>query len=133
MSLTNVYTRPDRLQILYELLKEREDHVNISHKAMPTWDEHAKFVASNPYKAWYFVEANGIKGACYLSKQNEIGVFVFKDHRGFGYGKKAILAIIRKHGPGQYLANINPENKHSIELFSSLGFNLIQHTYELNA
>jgi RimJ/RimL family protein N-acetyltransferase len=113
-------------------MKEREPTVNISHRELPDWDEHLKFVNSNPYRAWYFIEAGGIKGACYLSKQNEIGVFVFKAHQGFGYGKKAISAIIKKHGPGRYLANINPANDKSIKLFGSLGFELCQYTYRLD-
>jgi RimJ/RimL family protein N-acetyltransferase len=130
MRLTSIYERPDRAQILHQLLEEREPDQNISHKAMPTWDEHVRFVESRPYQAWYFIDDNGIVGACYLSKQNEIGVFVSKQHRGKGYGPWAIEAIMLKHGKRRYLANINPRNARSIELFRNLGFKQIQATYE---
>lgn len=131
INLISVYKRPDRLQILFELLSERSRSESISHKEMPTPEEHVKFVESKPYKAWYFIECDGIKGACYLSKRNEIGVFIFKQHQGFDYGKKAVTALIKKHGPGRYLANINPGNNRSLRMFGDLGFELCQYTYEL--
>ena len=33
-------------QFLFELLKQRDHHTNISHKKMPTFAEHQKFVKS---------------------------------------------------------------------------------------
>lgn len=131
MKLASIYERPDRAQVLYQLLEEREPEANISHKAMPSWDEHVRFVESRPYEAWYFiVENDSVVGACYLSKQNEIGVFVCKQHRGNGYGPWAIEAIMLKHGKRRYLANVSPRNVRSAEVFRDLGFNLVQHTYE---
>jgi RimJ/RimL family protein N-acetyltransferase len=130
MNLISVYELPDRARILYQLLEEREPDTSISHKAMPSWDEHVRFVESKPYQAWYFIEDDGIAGACYLSKQDEIGVFVFKHHQGRGCGTWAIMAIMLKHGRRRYLANINPCNTRSAEIFRNLGFKQIQATYE---
>ena len=130
MKLASVYERPDRAQLLFQLLEERGPDVSISHKAMPTWDEHVRFVESRPYQAWYFIEAEGVVGACYLSKQDEIGVFVFNAHQGKGYGPWAIEAIMLKHGKRRYLANINPRNTKSAEIFRNLGFKQIQVTFE---
>ena len=130
MNLTSIYERPDRALVLHQLLEEREPEANISHKAMPTWDEHVRFVESRPYEAWYFIEDEGIVGACYLSKQDEIGVFVFKEHQGKGYGPWAIEAIMLKHGKRRYLANVSPRNTRSAEIFRNLGFKQIQATYE---
>ena len=31
-------------EFLYNLLKEREGHVNISHKSLPEWNEHLEFI-----------------------------------------------------------------------------------------
>ncbi len=132
MNLISVYKRPDRYEILFKLLAERDEMVNISHRGMPNWCDHIKFVDSKPYEAWYFMD-NEPFGACYLSKQNEIGVFVFKEHQGNGYGRAAIEALIKLHGPRRYLANVAPANTKSSELFGKLGFRLIQHTYEVNA
>jgi RimJ/RimL family protein N-acetyltransferase len=117
---------------LYDLLKERDEATNISHKALPGYEIHCAFVDSQPYAAWYFIEINGhTAGACYLSKQDEIGVFIFKALQGFGYGGRAAKALIDGCGRRRYLANINPHNERSAELFSRMGFKLIQHTYEL--
>ena len=33
---------------LYELLKSRDPRTNISHKSMPSFEEHIKFVKSKP-------------------------------------------------------------------------------------
>lgn len=85
-----------------------------------------------PYRAWYFIGPEP-KGACYLSHQNEIGIFIFESHQGNGYGPRVIQEIIRLHGPGRYLANINPRNERSASVFCNLGFRHIQNTYEFIA
>lgn len=129
MNLVSIYTRPDRAKVLYDLLAERRPSESISHQGMPTFDEHIRFIQSKPYEAWYFIENGETLGSCYLSKQNEIGVFVFARHRGHGYGKWAVEAIMTKHGKRRYLANINPQNVRSAAMFKTLGFGLLQHTY----
>lgn len=96
---------------------------------MPCWGDHIRFVESKPYEAWYFI--GEALGACYLSKQNEIGVFLFKEHQGKGYGRAAIKAIMEKHGRRRYLANVSPDNDRSRFMFQGLGFKLCQQTYEI--
>lgn len=119
-------------RFLYELLAERDPVANISHKKMPTYDEHVKFVKSKPYLRWYVMYYNGKKsGSAYLTKQNEIGIFVKKELQGNGIGTQILESVIKKNGPRRYLANINPKNKKSIEFFKNHGFDLIQYTYEL--
>ena len=67
-------------QFLYGLLKERESTVNISHKKMPTYTQHIKFIESKPYSKWYIIRLGNQKiGSAYLSKQNEIGIFITKN------------------------------------------------------
>ena len=56
MNLISIYERPDRALVLHQLLEEREPEANISHKAMPSWEEHVRFVESKPYEAWYFID-----------------------------------------------------------------------------
>ena len=119
-------------KFLYELLLERDPVANISHKKMPTYDEHVKFVTSKPYLRWYVVFYNGKKvGSSYLTKQNEIGIFVKKELQEKGIGSQILELVMEKNGPGRYLANISPKNKKSIKFFKNHGFNLIQYTYEL--
>jgi RimJ/RimL family protein N-acetyltransferase len=130
MNLISIYERPDRALVLHQLLEERDESASISHKAMPSWDGHVRFVESKPYQAWYFIEDIGTVGACYLSKQDEIGVAVFKEYQGKNYGPWAIEALMLKHGKRRYLANVSPRNDRSMEMFRNLGFTKIQVTYE---
>ena len=41
---------------LFELLLQRSSKENISHKKMPTYEEHIKFIISKPYYKWYIVK-----------------------------------------------------------------------------
>lgn len=130
------------LKFLYDLLQEREDHVSISHKTMPSWDDHVNFVCSMPYRYWWIIfgeipPIDGMRqvprnvGAAYLSKQNEIGIFIKKEYQGKGYGKEAIKRIVEMFPGQRLLANISPANERSHKLFQELGFSPIQTTYEL--
>ena len=131
MKLIDVYINPRTVYLLYELLLERESHQCISHKEMPSMAQHLAFMRSKPYLAWYLIEHDGqIIGATYLSKQREIGIFLFKAHQMKGYGAKAVQLLMEAH-PGRFLANIAPTNPGSSEFFQNLGFKHIQNTYEL--
>lgn len=137
MRLLDVY-QSDSYRHLYDLLAERTPEQSISHKAMPTWEEHVEFVGSKPYPHWYLIEVvtecvdfaliTEIVGAVYLSKQREIGISIYSKHRGNGYGKNAVKALMARN-PGPFLANVNPANTISAGLFRDLGFGLVQHTY----
>ena len=120
-------------KFLYDLLGERNPEVNISHKKMPTFEEHIKFILSKPYKEWNVLLLGKNKiGSVYLSKQNEIGIFIKKEFQNKGLGKIVLDLIIEKNGNLRYLANVNPNNVNSINFFTNYGFKIIQHTYELD-
>jgi len=113
-------------------MEQRDESINISHRKMPTWWEHKKFVKSNPYKVWYSVSMGKSRvGAIYLTHANEIGIFILKKFQGLGLAQKAIKALMEELPQERYLANINPSNERSIGLFTKLGFKHIQNTYEL--
>lgn len=117
-------TYEDNLKFLYELMKEREKHVNISHKEMPTFLEHRIFVDRRPYSYWWIIEkafGGAPVGAMYLTDKREIGLFVRKEHQGQGYGDTALEHVKDMLGRPIY-ANINPENKQSAKFFSERGF-----------
>jgi RimJ/RimL family protein N-acetyltransferase len=124
------------LRVLYDLLEERPAHANISHKKMPTWQNHCRFVANarvhGGYVDWCMVQnAAGIVGAVYLTARNEIGIAILREFQGHRYGPDAVVLMMKKHGPRKYLANISPANEHSLSMFQSLGFETIQHTLAL--
>jgi RimJ/RimL family protein N-acetyltransferase len=132
MKLESVYRHGNSAAVLYRLLEERTPEQSISHKKMPEYKQHLDFVESRPYRAWYLCLIDKVPvGAVYLTLQREIGVFIFKAEQGKGYGEQAVKMLMEKW-PGRFLANVNPQNKASMAMFTKLGFNLIQNTYELS-
>lgn len=132
--IASVYNEVGAEEFLYRLLEIRlgEPGINISHRKMPVMEEHVRFVASHPYEAWYLIKSKGINvGAVYLSKRDEIGIYVLKEHRNAGLATRAIQLLMFDHPRPRYFANINPDNEVSVAFFRGLGFHLIQHTYEL--
>ena len=119
-------------RFLFNLLKNRPPEVNISNRKIPTYSEHVQFVLSQPYSKWYIILYKDKKiGSIYLSKQNEIGIFLEKEFQNKGIGKIALNLLKVKNPKTRYLANINPKNKSSSKFFKKNGFKLIQYTYEL--
>ena len=61
------------LNILFRLLEQRRH--NISHEVMPTFGQHAAFLASNPYLGWFLVQLQSdFVGSLYLTASNTIGI-----------------------------------------------------------
>ena len=112
---------------LHDLLSQRHSIVNISHKRMPTWEEHVKFIKSKPYSKWYIILKSKQKiGSIYLSKNDEIGIFLSKKFQGKNVGNSALNELMKKNPRKRFLANVNPKNKKSISFFKKNGFKLIQ-------
>ena len=133
-------------ELLYQLLEGRPPEVNISHKRMPTFEAHKAFVQSRPYQGWWLIVATEIKGqgaisraswfnvpvgACYISKQNEIGIQIGKPYQRRGYARTALNTLIEMHKGQRLLANIAPGNEASRKLFEGFGFKHIQDTLAL--
>ena len=134
LKLVDVYCEKKAPEVLFALLKERPAKANISHRRMPSWAEHLKFIRSKPYKSWHLVadKDGNYVGGTYLSKADEIGIFLFKKYQKRGYGKEVIGALIKKHrSVKRFLANISPGNTESIAFFKKMDFRHIQNTYEL--
>ena len=119
------------VKFLFDLLKERDPRVNISHRKMPTYSQHAKFIKSKPYSKWYIILKSKQKiGSIYLSKNDEIGIFLSKKFQGKNVGSFALNELIKKNPRKRFLANVNPKNKKSISFFKNNNFKLIQYTFE---
>ena len=132
-------------KVLYKLLAERTKKQSISHRQMPTFDEHYKFVCNSckcghPYRYWYLIEdKRRVVGSIYVTKRNEIGVFIFKRFAHQGFGSWAVREVLRMHDPlpgktsdipACFVANVNPKNAPSIFMFQNMG-KIIQVTYAL--
>lgn len=110
---------------LYTLLSERKKYQNISHKKMPTWEEHVAFLNSKPYKAWYVIyKDTDFVGSIYLSNDNEVGLFLREIFSHQGIGKIALRMLLRQHKERAYYANIAPYNSASLAFFANMGFQM---------
>ena len=120
----------DDAEFLFDLLKQREGTVNISHKSLPDWEEHLQYVKKHDYQSWDIIWVENTRiGNIYLTRNDEIGIFIDKKLQFHGYGSKALEEFMKKNGKKRYLANINPTNYKSIQFFGKNGFTHIQNTY----
>ena len=120
-------------RFLYNLLIERDTRANISHKKIPSYNQHVSFVSAKPYSKWYVILYGTNKaGSIYLTSQNEIGIFIKKSFQNKQIGNIVLHKLIQKNPKKRYLANVNPQNKKSMRFFKNNGFKLIQYTFELS-
>ena len=99
------------IEFLYELLNERNSKSNISHKKMPTFNQHTKFIISKPYSKWYIIYYNDKKaGSIYLSRQNEIGIHIKKNMPITIIFFSSLKILIKKNPRKQFLENISPSD-----------------------
>ena len=143
ITLADVYSTWRSEEYLYELMRERSEeqdaHVNISHRELPSWDEHMAFIDRRPYHRWWVIYRGlDFVGSLSITKRNEIGIVLKQAFRGMGIGRRALqmllatehpLPALPSERPGHFLANINPRNFASIHLFTSLGAKHVQNTY----
>jgi len=115
-------------KFLFDLLQERDKRANISHKKMPTYASHIKFIESKPYKKWYVIIMNDSDdakkvGSIYLSKTDEIGIFILKKFQEKNIGKFALSELMKRNPQKRYLANVSPKNKKSLYFFENTVLN----------
>ena len=93
--------------------------------------KHIQFIKSKPYTKWYIIlQSNKKVGSIYLSKNDEIGIFISKKFQGKNIGFHALTELLKKNPRKRFLANVNPKNKKSMTFFKNNGFKLIQYTFE---
>ena len=127
----NQVTKNDTL-FLYDLLKNKDPNANISHKKMPSYDEHVKFVMSKPYTNWYIIEYDKKNvGAIYLSKQDEIGISVSNDYEYDQIVKPALKLLMKLNERKRYLANTSPKDVSAQEFLLKNGFTGLEYVYEM--
>ena len=121
-------------RFLYDLLSERKQFENISHKKLPSYTNHVKFIKSKPYSKWLFIEyGDKIIGSVYLSKNNEIAIWIKKSIKDYKMGvhNKVLQEIATKFSRKKYFTNLNARNKKLINFYKKNGFKLIYFTFEL--
>ena len=124
-------TKNDAL-FLYELLKNKDPNANISHKKMPSYDEHVEFVMSKPYTNWYVIEYDKKNvGSIYLSKQDEIGISINNDYEYDQIVKSALELLMKLNQRKRYLANTSSKDVRSQEFLLKNGFTSLEYVYEM--
>lgn len=137
MLLVNVHNNKTSKAALFELLQQRGAEHAISHKKIPSFDDHCRFVDSRPYRFWYLIEVEGhYIGSVYITEMNEIGLFL----KG-SYALKiqeAIELVLSKHQPlpaisskriEAFSINVNPRNLDLIQSVEAMGGQHVQNTY----
>ena len=123
-------TKNDML-FLHELLKKKDPNASISHKKMPSYDEHVEFVMSKPYTNWYIIEYDKKNvGTIYLSKQDEIGISINNDYEYDQIVKTALKLLMKLNPRKRYLANVSPNDVRSQEFLLKNGFTGLENIYE---
>ena len=126
----NQVTKNDML-FLYELIKNKNPNSNISHKKMPSYDEHVEFVMSKPYTNWYIIECDKKNvGSIYLSKQDEIGISINNDYEYDQIVKTALKLLMKLNPRKRYLAKVSPNDVRSQEFLLKNGFTGLENIYE---
>ena len=124
-------TKNDAL-FLYDLLKNKDPNANISHKKMPSYDEHVEFVMSKPYTNWYIIEYDKKNvGTIYLSKQDEIGISINNDYEYDQIVKSALELLMKLNQRKRYLANTSSKDVRSQEFLLKNGFTSLEYVYEM--
>ena len=124
-------TKNDML-FLHELLKNKDPNASISHKKMPSYDEHVEFVMSKPYTNWYIIECDKKNvGSTYLSKLDEIGISIKKDYKYEQIAKPALKLLIKLNPRKRYLAKVSPNDVRSQEFLLKNGFTGLEYVYEI--
>jgi len=116
------------LKFLYHILKHRK--FNISHNSMPSFEEHKKFVISNPYINWFIVTKNEFKiGSVYLNQDNSIGLNILEEYRHTL--SELILDLENKLNPQKEVKsiisrnsfyNVSPKDVFFINTLKKLGY-----------
>lgn len=138
VSLVKVIRGNEHAEILYALLKTRKH--KISHKTLPTLEEHTKFIVNHPYRVWFLIKsAEGFVGSIYAYKNNGIGISV--NHKKNHFIAPAIILFLEKNKPLKPIKSVRspefgvyaaPTDKKLISALEYLGAELAQVTYLFN-
>ena len=116
-------------EFLYEMLKERDSTVNVTHQKLPLFNEHLEFIKSKPYDAWYIIEIESKQvGHIYIDNENRIGWFIKREFKGFGFVIPAFEELKILHKRKNYLGKVNPNNFEAQNLLTKLKF-VLKNTY----
>lgn len=125
-----------QIETLYAQLKNRSH--NISHKILPSFDEHTEFVHNYPYREWIIMKDNGRAiGNVYIHFDNSIGLH-FESSKYFDRVDEVLRFVNTSCLPlpaqpsmriGEFFFRVSPDNRLLQERLSILGFREVERTY----
>ena len=136
--LEKVKTNDNHIEALFMILSKRKNYQKISFKKLPSFKEHKSFVKNHPYRMWFLIiKDKKYVGTIYLSKMNEIGIFVIKHLEVI---EPLVDFVIEKYKPlkrkksirsENFIINISPKDVMFNNIIKDMGAKLIQNTYLL--
>ena len=125
----------EHVMLLFEHLKKKS--FPISHKNLPSFDEHKEFVLSSPYRFWFLVKKNEqCLGNCFISYQNCIGLNIITNKKDDYamilekiFKEFSPLPAIKSIRTESFHVNSNPHNRSLKEALESVKMYLLEETY----
>ena len=125
-----------QIETLYKQIKKRSH--NISHKSVPSFDQHAKFVQNHPYREWVIVKDNDRAiGNVYIHFDNSIGLH-FESSKYFDRVDEVLRFVNTSSLPlpaepsvriGEFFFRVSSDNRLLQERLSILGFREVERTF----
>lgn len=120
-------------EILYKLLKEKRN--TISHRKMPTYEDHKNFVLNHPYRSWMIIyNGNKATGSIFVHQDNSIGLNLQANVTTTDI--KAILDEVTSEYapleekksviPSYFFINLNPDETDLIKSLNEIGYSIKQ-------
>ncbi len=127
----------EHIQVLFKLLQDRQH--TISHTHLPTYDQHAGFVANHPYRAWYLLSLESVYvGSVYIKTDNSIGFNIQEQYYDY---IPSTLQYIHKHfkplppikseRSSHFHVHVGPNNIKLQTILEKIGARHIQNTYAI--
>jgi hypothetical protein len=127
-SLEKICDNDIYINVLYGLLNSRIH--KISHKNIPSMEEHSSFVRNHRYRAWFLIKVmDEVIGTVYLTEQNTIGLNIreefIKDSLPYVIEKIRSefepLPELKSNRAAQFSINVAPSNIKLIEALEQYG------------
>jgi len=125
-----------QIETLYAQLKSRS--YKISHKILPSFVEHTRFVLHHPYREWVIVKDNGRAiGNVYIHFDNSIGLH-FESPKYFDRVDEVLRFVNTSFLPlpaepsvriGEFFFRVSSDNRLLQEKLSILGFREVERTF----
>lgn len=137
LKLENVLPTRAQIETLYQQLAMRQH--KISHSALPSFDEHERFVREHPYRNWSIVihGEREVMGSVYLTYDNTIGLNlsseVTREQLGevlnLVYESYVPLPAVKSVRAGYFSLNVPYSNCSMQAALVELGFSEIERTF----